>query len=308
MSFFPWCKEQTDTKELKDKLDTLETWVHHLRKKKQEFAELQKAMRYIEIQMGKLALPYTNTKRQRSPVKLPGGFQVSWELPRLAEYEEECKQWIKEGELPRARLLARITQLEKTEETLPGYEYTLPGLEADRRQYQVIVSDPPWRYDFTQTPAARAIENQYTTMTMDELKELSIPAAEDSVLFLWATAPKLPEAIELMGSWGFRYVSNAVWYKPQIGMGYYFRSQHEHLLIGIRGNPPTPLTSARIGSVVESPRLAHSVKPPVFMEIIEAMYPDLNWLEMFARHDRPGWTSWGHGITQDAELLEDLSV
>jgi len=76
--------------------------------------------------------------------------------------------------------------------------------------YNVIYADPPWKYDFSET-TTREIENQYSTMSLDEIKAIPIPADENSVLFLWATAPKLLEAIEVMQAWGYQYKSNAVW-------------------------------------------------------------------------------------------------
>lgn len=55
--------------------------------------------------------------------------------------------------------------------------------------YNVILIDPPWRYDFAETKN-REIENQYPTMDIEDLKALEVPVNEDTVLFLWATAPK----------------------------------------------------------------------------------------------------------------------
>jgi len=99
--------------------------------------------------------------------------------------------------------------------------------------YNVILCDPPWRYDFAETKN-REIENQYPTMTIEEMKALEIPADKDSVMFMWATAPKLKEAIGVLETWGFEYKTCAVWDKELIGMGYWLRGQHELLLIGTK--------------------------------------------------------------------------
>jgi N6-adenosine-specific RNA methylase IME4 len=56
-------------------------------------------------------------------------------------------------------------------------------------------------------------------------------ANDDSILFLWATAPKLAECMDVIKAWGFTYRTGLVWTKDKIGMGYYVRNQHEHLLI-----------------------------------------------------------------------------
>ncbi len=61
-------------------------------------------------------------------------------------------------------------------------------------------------------------------------------AADDSVLFMWATSPKLREAMQVVEAWGFDYKTCMVWVKDKIGMGYYARQQHELLLIAKRGD------------------------------------------------------------------------
>ena len=162
-------------------------------------------------------------------------------------------------------------------------------------EYQVLYVDPPWRYEFSET-TSREIENQYPTMELDEIKGIEPPAADDCVLFMWATAPKLDQALEVMESWGFQYRTNLVWVKHAIGMGYYARSRHELLLVGKKGNLPVPDPANRPDSVIEAPRLEHSAKPPVVYELLESMYPDAAKAELFARGRRDGWESWGNEI------------
>jgi N6-adenosine-specific RNA methylase IME4 len=161
-------------------------------------------------------------------------------------------------------------------------------------KYDLILADPPWRYSFSRSNS-RQIENQYETMTLDDVAALPVGewAAPDSVLLLWATAPKLLEALHVMGAWGFQYTTQAVWDKEIIGMGYYWRGQHEILLLGKRGSPPVPAPSTRAPSVMRERRGRHSAKPETSYRIIEAMYPDARKLEMFARAARPGWDVWG---------------
>jgi len=121
-------------------------------------------------------------------------------------------------------------------------------------------------------------------------------ATDNAILFLWATSPKLAEALRVVEAWGFTYRSSAVWVKSQLGMGYYFRQQHELLLVATRGDMPAPAPDARPRSVYESPREAHSAKPVAFYEFIERMYPNLPRIELFARGTREGWVGWGNEI------------
>lgn len=159
----------------------------------------------------------------------------------------------------------------------------------------VIYADPPWQYEHVKTDN-RAIENQYPTMSLDEICALpvSLVATPDAILFLWATSPKLAEAMRVIDAWSFTYRTCMVWVKDKIGMGYYARQQHELLLIASRGDLPVPLPENRPASIVLSPRRQHSEKPPEFYELIERMYPDFPRLELFARAPRDGWRVWGN--------------
>lgn len=165
----------------------------------------------------------------------------------------------------------------------------------DGRKYPVLYADPPWRYEHVETES-RAIENQYPTMALDDICALPVSqlALDDAVLFLWATSPKLAEAMRVIESWGFTYRTCAVWAKPQIGMGYYFRQQHELLLVAARGSLPTPAPADRPGSVITADRTKHSAKPAEFAAVIEAMYPTLPKIELFCRSPRDGWAVWGN--------------
>lgn len=167
------------------------------------------------------------------------------------------------------------------------------GTVAER--YPVLYLDPPWRYEHAES-VSREIENQYPTMSLDDIKSMPINdiAFDDCIMFMWATSPKLAEAFEVLQAWGFSYRTCAVWDKQKIGMGYYFRQQHELLLIAVKGSPTTPAPADRPSSVFSYPRGEHSAKPHEVYEIIEAMYPTLPKLEMFCRTPREGWGVWGN--------------
>lgn len=164
-------------------------------------------------------------------------------------------------------------------------------------KYPIIYADPPWRYE--QPPMGgtnRSIENHYPTMTLEEICALPVSdlAAEDAMLYLWATAPKLPECMNVIRAWGFEYRTNMVWDKEKIGMGYHARNQHELLLICRRGTIPPPQAGTQPPSVYREPRGKHSAKPAFFYEMIEAAYPGLPKIELFSRTPREGWRVWGN--------------
>ncbi len=168
-------------------------------------------------------------------------------------------------------------------------------------KFAVLLADPPWRYDFVEADN-RAIENQYPTLTADEIacyedaegRPVADLPADDAVLYLWATNPKLLEAITVLEGWGFRYVTNLAWVKDKIGMGYWARQRHELLLVGVRGEFSPPPPELRPDSVIEAPRTAHSAKPVTVHEFIETVWPDLPRVEIFGRNNRPGWVVFGN--------------
>jgi hypothetical protein len=91
-------------------------------------------------------------------------------------------------------------------------------------RYPIIYADPPWRYENPPMGGGnRSIENHYPTMTLEEIIALPVAqlAADDALLYLWATAPKLAERMKVIEPWGFEYRTNAVWDKEVIGTGYH---------------------------------------------------------------------------------------
>jgi len=168
------------------------------------------------------------------------------------------------------------------------------------KRYQVIYADPPWRYDYP-ISNSRRVENHYPTMDLDSIKALTIPSADDAVLFLWTTAPLMPSALDVMVTWGFTYHTCAVWDKEHIGMGFWFRNQHEILLVGVCGKFSPPPVELRMSSVFRAPPTEHSVKPNGIRQRIAEWYPNATKLEMFARTAEDGWDTWGNEAPPDKQ-------
>jgi N6-adenosine-specific RNA methylase IME4 len=163
------------------------------------------------------------------------------------------------------------------------------------RKYPLLYADPPWRYDFSMT-STRAIEANYPTLELEQICALPVSdlAAPTAILFLWVPPPILEKGFTVIRAWGFQYCTGAVWRKDKIGAGFYFRQQHEHLLVASRGDMPAPPPPSRPPSVLDAPRREHSRKPDEAYELIERMYPELAKIELFARGTREGWAAWGN--------------
>ena len=207
----------------------------------------------------------------------------------LAEFADDVRAALAEDGPVSLSRMVKICQRRRSARAAPMGE----------RKYSILYVDPPWRYEGAES-GNRQIENQYGTMALDDIKDLTPPATEDAVLFFWVTSPKLADGLEVLKAWGFTYRTCMVWVKNKIGMGYYARQQHELLLIAKRGKPPVPDPSNRPSSVFYGDRTEHSAKPEVAYELIEAMYPEYersddvsDFCELFARTKRPGWDTWG---------------
>jgi N6-adenosine-specific RNA methylase IME4 len=163
-------------------------------------------------------------------------------------------------------------------------------------QFDVLYADPPWLFDFSLEGDPQA---HYPTMPVKDICALQVPVTENAILFLWVPNAKLPDGLRVMSAWGFLYVTNLVWVKNTKGLGYYSMGQHELLLIGKKGDIPPPEARNRPLSVITAKRGRHSHKPASVYTIIEQMYPQRQYLELFARQTRNGWTSWGDEIASD---------
>jgi N6-adenosine-specific RNA methylase IME4 len=167
-----------------------------------------------------------------------------------------------------------------------------------KNKFDLILADPPWEYDSKLSGSP-----SYGLMSLEEICKLEVPSADNCVLFLWTTNPKLETAFEVIKSWGFQYKTNITWVKtvrdnlrPRMGLGYYVRGAHEILLIAVRGKPGIPVECDRPVSVIQSPLTVHSEKPEESYKIIEKMYPHSKKIELFARRTRENWTSWGNEV------------
>jgi N6-adenosine-specific RNA methylase IME4 len=173
----------------------------------------------------------------------------------------------------------------------------LPG-----KRYGVILADPEWRFEpySRETGMDRAADNHYPTSAVEEImaRDVASIAADDCVLFLWATAPMLPQALQVMSAWGFTYKTHAIWFKQRAGegrgTGYWFLGEHELLLVGVRGDVVAPAMGTQARSVFLAPVGGHSEKPDVSLMIIETYFPTLPKIELNRRGPaRPGWDAWG---------------
>jgi N6-adenosine-specific RNA methylase IME4 len=177
------------------------------------------------------------------------------------------------------------------------------------KKYQIIYADPPWQYNDKSLNRGGA-ERHYQTTSNDKLEMMDVGSICDDncILFMWATFPKMQEALDLINAWGFTYKTNAfTWIKKNKradslfwGMGRWTRSNAEVCLLAVKGNPKR--INMGIHSVIEHPIMKHSKKPDVVRDKIIELIGDLPRLEMFARESAHGWDVFGNEAPNSIEI------
>jgi N6-adenosine-specific RNA methylase IME4 len=181
-------------------------------------------------------------------------------------------------------------------------------------KYRIIYADPPWAHDQWKNGNRRP-ELHYPVMGLEAIKALPVSeiADDDAFLFLWTTAPHLPEALEVIAAWGFRYVTVAfTWVKKNKradslfwGCGSYTRANAEYCLLAKRGRPK--VASRSVHSVIVTPIERHSQKPGEARERIARLCRDVPRVELFARSTPVGWAVWGNEVQSDVALYAPKS-
>ncbi len=177
--------------------------------------------------------------------------------------------------------------------------------------YDVVLMDPPWEYSNSKPGDMGAAINHYPTMTDQELRDLDVAAllSRQSVVFMWATAPRLDFAIDLLRHWGLAYRGVAfVWVKtrkdgvtPIGAQGVrpsIVKPTTEYVLAAsvVKKGRPRPLADESVPHVVLAAKTGHSRKPDEVHRRIERLYPDASKIELFARREMDGWTVWGNEV------------
>ena len=187
------------------------------------------------------------------------------------------------------------------------------------KKYQIIYADPPWSFNDKMSGHSFSLDHEYETQDLEWIKRLKVKEITDKncVLFLWAVSPLLPDALEVMAEWGFRYKTLAFcWSKIESGgawvhnLGRWTMGNVELCLLGVKGHPER--ITKNIKQLVVALRTEHSKKPDIVRNRIVKLMGDLPRIELFARDDGnkdmfnynrlEGWDCWGNEVESDIEL------
>lgn len=241
--------------------------------------------------------------------QLPEDYQVRYIEETLAE---EKRVQARSKEIRSAKLSLKRKVRTGLIKAIAEQGRSAPG-EWPIAAYAVGYADPPWEQQAYSDETGQDKGLLYPAMPLDEIKALCAgdrsPFTRDAIVYLWVTANRLADGIDVLRAWGFAYVSCIVWDKVHIGMGRWVRDRHELVLIGKRGDFPGLAEGTQPHSLFSEVKSEHSRKPVKVAEDIDRLFPDLPKLELFQRRQSlaPGdvrlkgnWSFWGNesGVDQ----------
>lgn len=169
-----------------------------------------------------------------------------------------------------------------------------------KKLFSTVLADCPWsRSQFGNYGAI----NHYNLMPLDKIKAMPISdlAAPNSHLYLWVTNNAVPDGLEVLEAWGYRYITMFTWVKMKLGLGNYIRNSTEQVLFGVRGKLPVNYKSQPSWGLYGVQD--HSHKPEEFHEVVKKLSPG-PYLELFARRPYPGFSVWGN----DPNIQSDVDI
>lgn len=219
-------------------------------------------------------------------------------------------------------------------------------------KFNLIYADPPWRFknwsmnelaERGEKWARRNGRSPYDVMDLQDICALPVGdlAAKDAFLAMWITDPKINEGLQVMGAWGFEYVTVLFhWVKTDplglkinyntllesaspilgngktsqivrldpddvkgwhFGLGYHSRANPELCLLGKRGKGLRRVDNT-IPRLIVAPVGEHSQKPNEARHRIVRLYGDVPRAELFARQRVPGWDIWGNEAPEGSDI------
>lgn len=175
-------------------------------------------------------------------------------------------------------------------------------MDLPNKKYNIIYADPPWSYQGKMMNSS--VTDHYSVIDVNDICKLSVKdiTADNCILFMWVTLPKLNEFMKVIDAWGFKYKSTAfVWCKKNkisdsffLGLGRWTRANAEICVLATKGKIKRLSKSVRQLQIF--PIEQHSKKPDQFRNLILELVGDLPRIELFARQKTPGWDVWGNEI------------
>ncbi|NWS54768.1 METL4 protein, partial [Chunga burmeisteri] len=178
-----------------------------------------------------------------------------------------------------------------------------------KKEYDVIVIDPPWENKSVKR------SNRYSHLSSWQIKQMPVPAlaAPNCLVVTWVTNRQKHLRFvkdELYPHWSVKTLAEWHWVKITtagefvLPLDSLHKKPYEVLVLGrVQGDVKEALRKSEDvlpipehKLIVSIPCSLHSHKPPLTAILAEFIKPDAECLELFARNLQPGWTSWGNEV------------
>lgn len=311
------CRRVDEAKGIRDKTAALaayarqrrdhdmESWIAEIKlRAERRMGELSKALEKghkVGRGKGRLQLP-ANGSCKSDVLKSAGiSVQEAGRCERLLEIpQKEFEAYIAEKRSKNQpvyaeQLLARVPKAAKKKKVIEELN-SVASLRAKALEgvFDVLVIDPPWPVEKIERDCRpnQVKHLDYPTMTIEEIKSLEIPAANDCHIWLWATHKFLAEAFSVGSAWGLKYCCTFVWHKAggfqPVGLPQF---NCEFALYFRKGSPVFADTT-NLKVCFEAARGKHSEKPDEFYDMVRRVTAGRRG-DIFNRREINGFDGWG---------------
>ena len=225
---------------------------------------------------------------------------TDWKMRQVDEIDRMAKQ--QRGYAEAMKLLGDIrngsTTINQAHRVLKQQKQRaqIKDLKPVQGKYNLIVIDPPWEFKSEYDPQGWRGPGDYPTMTLQQIKDIKLPAADNCILWLWVVEAHHRQVWEVLEAWGFEHKDTLIWKKDSMRLGVWLRHQHEYCFLAVKGKPV--FLGGKETTILEAPVKMHSEKPDAFYEMAKRLspYEPQQCLDYFARKKREGWTVFGDEV------------
>lgn len=244
--------------------------------------------------------------------------KTAWEIQQLTEdlIKKIITKALNEQRLPTRGLGIKILEKEKKIQKAESETEEKAAIKKEKFQQKMARDHEKYVAQNTQMPRVLNgnlfdviwVDPDQCGISINDLYDMDIPAADNAILFWWIQPTKLFETVDVIKKWAFRYTGETIWDLDDqaVYSGGCFNQTHRMLLVATRGkNPPLAYQETRKKkSVLKSrPGFDEKDKPAYYRESIERMFPKGAFLDLLATNSvNPKWTA---GIQEEKKEVSD---